>query len=122
MAKQPPSNKTPHDPAQPSRNTGHPLLKNATQVQAMIDRAAGRDAAKEFEIEELDKWRLSLNRIAATPDGKALFRAMISFSDLFTPPGNSRDTVKMVEDKNKAAFYLKWVRPYLDSSLRKDIE
>lgn len=117
MAKSP--NK-PFDPGQPSRNTGHPMLKS-NQVMDALARATERDKRKEFEIAELDKWKLSINRVVATPDGKALFRAMISHSDLFAP-GSTRDTVKMVEDKCKIDFYLKWVRPYLDVTLRKEIE
>lgn len=118
MAKQP--NK-PHDPAEPSRNTGHPLLQGNNQALDIMERLQQRQQYKEFQIEEIAKWREAINRIVATPDGRVLIKAMIGFSGLLSPQ-DIRDTQRIVEQRWKLAFYLTWIRPYIDSTLIKDIE
>lgn len=121
MVKPKPQASRPVNPESVSTDTGHPLLR-PTQLDKFTAAAQKRAQAKEFQIEELGQWRDSLNRIAASPDGQLLLRSMIQFSELHSPPADYKDTVKMVVDRSRQAFYLTWVRPYLDPQLRKEIE
>lgn len=118
MAKQPTQGSTQTSEAQTGQ---HPLLNRLPQVDELLNRMAGKKERQEFKIEELEEWKRCINGLAATPNGQLFLRSMIQFSGLFVP-GNIRDTLGMVEDKCKAAFYLQWVRPYLDEQLRKEIE
>ena len=103
------------------RNTGHPLLKGESQVLEYVARQRENKEQAAMHAEELKEWKATLNRVAATKDGAHMLRVMITLAGIFQP-GNIKDTVRMVEDNGKADFYLRWVRPYLDSTLRKDIE
>lgn len=109
-----------HD-ASMQRNTGHPLLKNEAQVMQMLKQWQNLENKEEVVIERIEEWKECVNRLASTPDGQHFLRMMIKFSGLFAP-ANSRDTVKMVETVGKQAFYLTYVRPYLNLTLRKEIE
>ena len=119
MAKRTP--KDYHDPATPSRNTGHPLLQGSNQALDIMEKIQQRQQFKEFQIEEIAKWRETINRIMATQDGRTLLKAMIGFSGLLGPQ-DTRDTLRIVEQRWKLAFYLTWIRPYLDPTIIKDIE
>ena len=117
MAKQPTQGST------PTSEVGgqHPLLNRLPQVDDILKRLADKKERQEFKITELEEWTNCINRLASSPDGQLFIRSMIQFSGLYQP-GNIRDTLGMVEDKCKAAFYLQWVRPYLQDQLRKEVE
>lgn len=102
-------------------NTMHPLMRGGSAIDDLLKRMGQREEQKEFQVEKLQEWKLCLNRLASTADGRYFLSTLVRFSGLFTP-GNIRDTVKMVEDNGKQSFYLRLVRPYLDTQLRKDIE
>lgn len=108
-------------PATAARNTGHPLLKGEQQLMDYFRRMRENKEHQEMRVEELKEWKATLNRLAATKDGAHMLRVMVLLSGLFQP-GNIKDTVRMVEDSGKADFYLRWIRPHLDPSLRKEIE
>lgn len=103
------------------RNTGHPLLKGDQQVMEYFKKLRENKEQTAMRAEELKEWKASLNRLASTKDGQHMLRVMIVLSG-WQQPGNIRDTVRMVEDNGKIDFYLRWIRPYLDSNLRKEIE
>lgn len=119
-----PSNSAPaveaHDNAQ-LRNTGHPMLKNEAQVMKMLKNWQQLEDKEEVIVERIEEWKACVNRLAATSDGKHLMRMMIKFAGIFAAP-NTANTVKMVENAGKAAFYLTHVRPYLEVTLRHDVE
>lgn len=109
-------------PEQPSeRHTGHPLLKNDSQTTELLKRFQQQQESDEAIIERIEEWKDSLNRLASTADGQHFLKMMIKHGGIFTPR-NTSNTVKMVEDAGKSAFYLKYVRPYLDAAHRQEIE
>lgn len=112
---------TPQDPTTPSTNTGHPLLKHGNIADEFMKTLAARDKAKEFKIEQIEEWKKAINRLAATSDGQLFIRAMLEFSGYHDDDAVINAT-KMVEDKGKQAFYKRWIRPYLEKSLRNEIE
>lgn len=115
--KQPVSPQAEGEEAQPL----HPLLRNLSQVDELLKASAARKEQREFQITELETWRDCVNGLAASPNGRMFLQSMVQFSGLFDP-ANIRDTMKCVDVGVKSAFYLKWVRPYLNPDLRKEIE
>lgn len=99
----------------------HPLLREGTQIDGFLQAAQKRKEAKEFQIEELEQWKACVNGLAASPNGRLFLQNMVKYTGR-NDPANIRDTMKMVDVGIKSAFYLTWVRPFLDPSLRKDIE
>ena len=106
-------------PELPSEQTGHPLLRNTTLVDEIIKRSNDRKEQEEFKIEELKQWKDCINGLAATPNGKLFLTSMIQFSQHFNGNAPIKDAA---ECKVRLAFYLKWVRPYLNRELRKEVE
>lgn len=99
----------------------HPLLKTATALQKHLERHAAGDQKEEVIIERIEEWKDCLNRLVKIPDAQHFFRHLIKHAEIFKTP-DTRNTVKMVENAGKKAFYLDYVRPYLTDELRKAIE
>jgi len=117
----------PHQPthspqqAEDEQTPLHPLLRGKSQVEDLLNAAAKRKEHKEFQIEELERWKDAVNGLAASPNGRLFLQSMIKFTGLFEP-ANRGDATKMVDSAVKATFYLKWVRPFLNPDLRSTIE
>lgn len=99
----------------------HPLLRGQNPAEALMAAAQRRKEQKEFQIEELEEWKKCVNGVAATPNGQMFLRSMIQFSGINDPPELSNPQ-RMVTNTIKAAFYLRWVRPFITPDLRKEIE
>lgn len=99
----------------------HPLLRGQNPAEALMAAATRRKEQKEFQIDELEEWKICVNGLASTPNGQMFLRSMIQFSGVNEPPelGNPQ---RMVTNTIKAAFYLRWVRPFLNPNLRKELE
>lgn len=112
-------------PAQPEQAEDnsklHPLLRGQQPAEALMAAAMRRKEEKEFQIGELETWKECVNGLAATPNGKMFIRSMIQFSGVNDPPELSNPQ-RMVTNTIKAAFYLRWVRPFINPDLRKEIE
>lgn len=99
----------------------HPLLRNASQVDDIAAALRKSREAKEFQIEEVEKWKDCVKALAASPNGKLFLKSMLQFAG-YGEPANIRDTMRMVETAMKSAFYLKWVKPFLTPEVRSTIE
>ncbi len=123
-SKQPPSDKImpAADPAAPSRNTGHPLLRSESHMMEVFQRGLAAEKQEEKLIEQVEDWKLCINRVAATADGQQLLRNMFKFAGYFSPEANAGNGVKLVEMEGRRKFYSLYVRPYLEPKLRKEIE
>lgn len=111
------------DPAEPTRDTGHPLLNEST-ITKLLQNAAARNHEDKQEalIEKISDWKAALNRIASSPDGQLLLANMFKFAGFFTPASNAGNGVALVEMEGRRKFYSLYVRPYLDPKVRKEIE
>lgn len=118
MAKQPPQASLQDEVTQQPL---HPVLRNLSQVDELLKAANQRKEQKEFQITELETWKECVNGLAASPHGRMFLKSMLQFSGIFEP-ASVRDTMKCVDAGIKAAFYMKWVRPFLNQDLRKEIE
>lgn len=99
----------------------HPLMQTHSRIEELLSNFDKRKAGEELVIEQIEEWKAALNGMAGTPNGQIFLRVMIKASGLFTP-GSSGQTVRSVEEKNRADFYLRHVRPYLDKAHRSEIE
>lgn len=115
MAKQPPQQP---EEAQPHL---HPVLRGLGRVDERMARRTSLKEKQDFQIEELEQWKTAVNGLASTSNGKMFLTNMVKFSQLSVPRGMN-ETLQMVEDKLRAAFYLTWVRPFLKPELRREIE
>lgn len=109
-------------PEQPEDNSRlHPLLRGKNPAENLMAAALARKEQKEFQIEEVEEWKKCVNGLASTPNGRMFIRSMIQFSGVNEPPelGNPQ---RMVTNTIKAAFYLRWVRPFVNPDLRKELE
>lgn len=110
----PPAAATPHGV--------HPLVKTQSRIEKALNDLDKRKADDELLIEKIEEeWIPAVRGMASTPNGQVFLRMMVKASGLFTP-GTVRDTHASVDQKAKADFYLRHVRPYLDKSIRSEIE
>ena len=109
--------------AQPEEDfsRAHPLMRNASQTQDMIERHLARKDADDFKIKEITEWKTCINAVASTPNGRMLLRSMIQFSGIMDAPALNNPN-RMVTNTIKGSFYLTWVRPYLTPEVRKELE
>lgn len=115
----PPSHK--RDEKEAEKNRDHPLRRQRSITDDLLEAATAREAQKELVIERIEDWKKTLNRLASSPDGQLLFTYMLRACNLFTP-GAPKDTVQAVVDKQRQDFYLRFCRPYIDPSIRKEFE
>ena len=108
-------------PVEEDYSTAHPLNRQRSQTQDMLERALSRKNADDFKIEEIKEWKLCVNSVASTDNGRMLLRSMIQYSGLMSPPEVNNPN-KMVTNTIKGSFYLTWIRPYLEPEVRREIE
>ena len=101
--------------------SAHPLHRNLSKVSEALERMAGKDAAEEKFIDDLEEWKKCVQSIAGSPNGTQFLKVMVRHMGLYAPP-NTANTVKMVEDAGKRGFYLNFVRPYLTATHKGEIE
>lgn len=119
--KAPDSPQTSEEAAQENFNTAHPLNRHRSQTAALLEQALQRKDVEDFKIKEVAEWKACVNAVASTPNGRMFIRSMLQHSGLLDVPA-LHNTGKMVTNTIKAAFYLTWVRPYLDVDVRRDLE
>lgn len=109
------------EPQEVNFDTAHPLMRSHSQAQDAIERSLKRKDAVDFKITELEEWKRTVNAIAATDNGKLLFKSMLDYSGMLMAP-DITNANKMVTNTLKGAFYFTWIRPYLETQVRKELE
>lgn len=99
----------------------HPLNRHRTQAQDFVERAMKRQDADDFKIKEIDEWKLCVNAVASSKEGRMLLRSMLQFSGVLDAPQVNNPN-RMVTNTIKGSFYLTWVRPYLTPEVRRELE
>lgn len=102
-------------------DTGHPLMSQVRAGQDMLKRLNAKDEQAEFRIEQEKEWKAALTRIASSKDGALLLRTMLRHNALFSPK-KGQGAERLLKTEGAQAFYLEFIRPFLDKELRKDIE
>lgn len=115
----PPSEGT--EPQAEDFSRAHPLMRNRTQTDTLLEDALKRKSVDDFKIKEIAEWKLCVNAVANTPNGRMLLRSMLQYSGVLDAPALNNPN-KMVTNAIKGAFYLTWIRPYLKPEVRKELE
>lgn len=76
---------------------------------------------REIQVENEKEYMRALNGVAATPNGQIFLKQLIKCCKVFTVD-EERDGVKLMEERGQRKLYLKFIRPYLDITLRRNIE
>lgn len=116
-----PSHPSAEEPKQEDFSTAHPLMRNKSQAQDMLEKAMSRKDENDFKIQEVAQWKQCVNAVAASDNGKMLLRSMIQFAGIMEPPVLNNPN-RMVTNTIKGSFYLTWIRPYLEASVRRELE
>lgn len=116
-----PESPQPEIPQQEDFSHTHPLMRKTSQAQDMLERSLKRHDADDFKIKEVEEWKICINAVASTPNGRMLLRSMLQFSGVLDVPQLNNPN-KMVTNTIKGAFYLTWVRPYLKPEVRRELE
>jgi len=80
-----------------------------------------RHEADDFKIKEVAEWKLCVNAVASTSNGRLLLKSMLQYSGVLEAPKINSPN-QMVTNAIKGAFYLTWIRPYLEPDVRKELE
>jgi hypothetical protein len=80
------------------------------------------EIAEQVVIERVDDYKVALNRIFSSPDGKYFAKYLLKYINLFNDNFDISNPAKLIEEKARRAVYLKMIRPYLDVEIRKEIE
>lgn len=90
-------------------------------VDNLLAKHAEAHKQAEIVIENEKDYRAAVNRIFSRNDGKLLIKYLLKFSGIYNDSPQI-NPAQLIEDKGKRAYYLKMIRPYLDKTLRMEIE
>lgn len=98
-----------------------PPFDVASVVDKLLrERMATKDQAQ-ILVDNEKEWARVINLFASTDNGRYFFKILVRICGVFKVDADIAPT-KMLEDKGAREVYNKWIRPYLDRSLRMDIE
>ena len=94
-------------------NNSRRLNQLDSTVEKILKQRQDKEQDELINQEELNKWKIALNSIIETPEGKLFFDKYIKFMGLFCDM-RGINAQSMAEINGSRTFYLKHVRPYLD--------
>jgi len=90
-------------------------------AERLMKKAKEKEKQEELKIEAAEEWKKLVNSIAASENGKTFLKFMVKASGVFNID-SQLNPAKLVEDRGRKEFYLKFIRPYLETSIRSEIE
>jgi hypothetical protein len=120
-AKQPESQPSAEEPQQEDFSRAHPLMRHTTKAQEGLERLLAKKDGEEFKVKEIAEWKLCVNAVAKTREGRMLLRSMLQYSGMFDAPALNNPN-RMVTNTIKGSFYFTWIRPYLEPEVRRELE
>lgn len=97
------------------------MINEHSIVDAMAKREEERQKQQEVVIENIEEYRVALNRIFSMNEGKLLAKYLLRFCMVFNDDAQL-NPAKLIEDKGKRAVYLKMIRPFLDRQIKQEVE
>lgn len=94
------------------------IQSTAERILSARDKALEDDTIKQ---NELAQWKQSINTIAESEHGQLLFSKMVKFMSLYSD-FRGINPATMAEVNGSRAFYLKYIRPYLEETNRQKVE
>lgn len=94
---------------------------NKSVMDAINERRQKEKDFKEMTAEQKKEWGEVVNRLFSTRDGQYFAAGLIKFCKVFSvdPVGNG---VNLIEMKGRRDTYLSLIRPYLDKTVKNEIE
>lgn len=80
-----------------------------------------RKKSEEVAIERVEEYKAALNKIANTPDGYLVLRAIMRYCGIFAVKP-TRDGMGLVSDKALHDFYIMMIRSHLNQQNRQTLE
>ena len=71
--------------------------------------------------EEIDEYKACINRLFSTPDGQFFLNKLLRFAGL-TSFDKVLNPAKLVEDRGRQSVWFDLLRPYLDKSIRRELD
>jgi len=90
-------------------------------VDKLLRQSQKKDEALEIAKEKKKEWSDMINRLFASPDGKFFGQQLVTLLGVFAAEPVT-NPLQLVEGKTRRDVYLKLIRPYLDKTLRMEIE
>lgn len=94
---------------------------DASKIADIIKKREESANQKEILVENEKEYRLAVNRVYSTNEGKLLAKIMLRHNGMFKDE-NQLNPAGLIEEKGKRSYYLRYVRPYLENKLRMQIE
>lgn len=94
--------------------------KPSNTVSRILEQREQREKQEGVIEERKEEYKKALNGVASTPNGKLVLELLVKASGVHEPVDttNARSLLR-ANDRN---FYLKFIRPFLEPKLRKDLE
>lgn len=108
----------PIDPSTPRHLVG--ALHNT--AEKLKQKKATEAARAEVTFENEKDYRAALNTVLSTAAGMEVFKRLVMYTRFFEVPATSHDSIKMIEERGMARLYLKMVRPYVEPTIRSELE
>lgn len=97
------------------------MINENSIIDELARRQQEREKSEQVVIENIEEYKLALNRIFSMNEGKLMAKYLLRFIGL----NQDRDDInpaKLIEDKGKKSVYLRMIRPYLAREIRAEIE
>lgn len=96
-------------------------LDATSMVDKLLKDRLQREEQKKIAVENQKEWQGICNKLFATPNGQYFLKLLIKFSGIFEVD-DDLNPANMLKANGRKEPYLKLIRPYLDPTLRKEIE
>ena len=96
--------------------------KNPTNTVGRLNKQR-EDVEKIGELcsEGREAYRKAINGVAASPNGKIFLQTLIKAIHVFDPI-TAKDNIALIECNAQKNVYLKYIRPYLEPDVKKELE
>lgn len=99
-------------------------LNNITKPSILDEIARRQDEAnhrKALLEEEVAEYTACINRLFSSPDGQFFLNKLLRFAGL-TSFDKVLNPAKLVEDRGRQSVWFDLLRPYLDKSIRRELD
>lgn len=96
--------------------------RNSNTVDKLLASRKERERKEAVAIENALEYQTALNGVAASPNGKLVFKTLIKACGVFDPDKEGSDGVALIRQSERRNFYLKFIRPYLEPQQRQELE
>lgn len=96
-------------------------LGSTDSIDVMLQRRQEKEKQELLLKEEIEEYRVVLNRLFSSPDGQYFLKKLIKYCGIYlfdnAPPDG-----RLAEEKGKRKVYLELIRPYLHTTVRQQVD